>query len=215
MHNHIEQLALNAECFNKHEYFCNNFDVIINCNKKDIDKERVNTISKTFNSKNVVVFFDEDNEGGYNLGPQEQVLHNYDLLKQYNVVVQLHPDVFPLESFGIKKHVEECEKEKYDFMLFELPDRQGVAGWESQYATDFWIFTPTEENKNVFANFKNWLTEEKCFSCEIYMYTETKNKKIGYLDRSPCAGMKWAYEPNMGIISNPQGNEVREHLNKK
>lgn len=206
MHNHVGELSINKDCFNDEEYFVNNLDVVINCNKKDIDREKINEIASQYNAKQVKVIFDEVNEGGYLFGAIEQISHDYDILSKYKVVLHTHPDVYPLDSFGIKTHLEKCETEGNDFMFFELPDRRGSGGYESQYAQDFFMFVPSEKNRNGFDCWKTFIENKPGYAGEIYLYEMFSKQNVGFLDRRPCAGMQTSYEPYMGIVSNPGGN---------
>lgn len=198
MHNHVGELSINKDCFNDEKYFTDNLDVVINSNKIDVDRSVIQQIADQYRAKNVHVIFDEKNEGGYYYGCFEQICNSFDILKNYRAVVHTHPDVYPLECFGIKKHLEECDAKNHDAMLFALPNR------DSMYAQDFFIFSPTDKVKEAFERWREYSIRPGWVG-EMFIYDTFRGYDVGYLDRSPCAGMNTSYEPNMGIVSNPGG----------
>jgi hypothetical protein len=212
VHSDFDALNLTTACINANEWVLNNCDIIVDCNCSSLDKKLLEDTLKQIKSDKVRLIHDHVNEtGGVGFGHWEQIARWYDAISQYDAVVHLHADVFLIDDFAIRRDLESCVNENYDFMLFDLPDREGI-----QSANDLFIFSPKnalsvfshwEELGRKYFDFANWHPSKKTVRdcCEHYLYLLTRQLNVGYLDRSPCAGMGSPprYEQNMGIISNP------------
>ena len=204
IHNRMKEFDLNVQCFNRSHFLTNNFDVIVNCNDKNSFDECLN-ISKNLNTKNLTIIFDEKNEGGYMMGPMEQAANSFHKFLEYDLIAQIHADVYLMKDFALKSFIESYEKgsvESNDFYAFPMPNR------DHEYAYDFWLMRPSEAS-NIFKNWKEvqkirqpTASDPKRTQGEAYIADMVieMNLKMGHFDRSPCAGMTGQYESSSGIL---------------
>lgn len=228
-HTNLNELQLNANCFNRSKYLTDNFDIIITTNgsEKNGSSLRKNfiEIAKSFNASHVELCFDSVNSGGHWMGAPEQISNCFDCLLDYNLAIHIHPDVYIISDHGIKNFVKDFEDPsmpKCDFYVFELT----LGGREGTYAFDSWIMVPSKEN-NIFFDWDWVLTEppyrnSKCETgfcpwAECWFYDALHlrhNKVVGLWDRSPNAGMKQEYEKNSGLINTGNMNRAVSIFNQ-
>jgi len=198
VHDRVKELELNIECYNRSDFLRGNFDVIVNCNSK-YSHEKVFEIVKNFQTKNLTLILDNENLGSYMMGPMEQAASSYQEFLNYELIAQLHADVYLVKDFGVKNFISEFEKaeQKFDFYAFLLPNRVNA------YAYDFWFMRPLAEN-NIFKDWYQYSLENdrEQWCGEIYLYNKCKsmNREVGFLDRRPEAAMNSNYEESSGIL---------------
>lgn len=217
VHNRLEELKFNISLYNKSDFLKDNFDVIINYNAPS-PTDDIFEIAKSFQSKRTVLHIDLINDGKYMMGPMEQACNSYHELINYNLIAQLHADVYIVSDHGFKNFIKVYEeknyKDKYDFFAFPMPNRH------EQYAYDFWFMVPKEKN-NIFNDWKSYATKnEEIFWCgESYLFRSAQSfgLNVGFLDRSPCAGMgnPPQYEESSGIFHTHDINRVKILVNEK
>jgi hypothetical protein len=205
IHDRIKEFSLNIECFNRSQFLTNNFDVVINCNCHQYKKE-VLEISSRIRSPKTIVHIDYVNDGGYMMGPMEQTSNSFNLILEYELMMQLHADVYLMNDFAVQKFVKDYydtpEDKRCDFYAFPLPNR------DNQFAYDFWFMKPSEKS-NIFKEWKSVRetrrptpgnsnrTEGECY---LFDAIERNSLSVGYYDRSPVAGMNCDYERSSGIL---------------
>jgi hypothetical protein len=199
IHNALDELELNIKFFNRSEFLCKNFDVIINCNGSE--SPRLRKLASRFNCNRTVLLFDSKNEGGHYMGPPEQIANTFEYLEGYDLVLHLHADVYIVSDHGLKKLTEEYEanvNDRCDFYVFPLPER------EKQYAFDAWLFHPSEKSK-AFKDWSEYVINPRpgiVAHAEPYLWDliHENGMTAGLFDRGPCAAMQLSYEKNSGLI---------------
>lgn len=144
-HRQLEEVKLQSLLYKKNgssESF-KNIDLLFYCNSPIIDKKILNEYLNELPHKNKMLFHTDKNIG-YLWGGHEAVYNCFNIWKNYDYCIHLHPDVFILNDQYILKIIEDCEKNKeIDFInthnLDPLKDDN-----KNYLSFDFFIFKPKQ-----------------------------------------------------------------------
>jgi len=157
-HRQLEEIKLQSLLYKKNgssESF-KNIDLLFYCNSPIIDKKILNDYLNELPHKNKMLIHTDKNIG-YLWGGHEAVYNCFNIWKNYDYCIHLHPDVFILDDQYILKIIEECEKKReIDFVnthnLDPLKDDN-----KNYLSFDFFIFKPKQilnsslvKNRNFF-----------------------------------------------------------------
>lgn len=204
VHDRINELALNVACFNRSKYFRDNFDIIVTCNWRN-DDERVIDVCKRFEANRILLTFDSKNEGSYLAGPMEQGGYGFHHLYGYELICQLHADVYIMNDKPTIRFIKDFENrpldKRCDVYAWPMPEGKGRPEWK-ELAYDFWFLNNPSPRTNIYNNWKKYALESEHPWGEPFLWDaiNTFNLSLGYLDRGQEAGMNGKYESPSGVI---------------
>lgn len=99
-HRQFEEIYYSSLFFNRSNFLKTNFDVILHCNNFKRSHTEINSVSK-FNT-NVHTIITSKN-CGYNFGHFEALSDNFNLFKNYNMIIHMHPDCYIVNDQYIKQ----------------------------------------------------------------------------------------------------------------
>jgi O-methyltransferase len=158
-HRQIQEVHIQSLLFKKFpEKYTNisQVDILFYCNSTQIAKEDLIKYLNMFPNKNKKLIYTNKNIG-YSWGGHEAISETFDIWKEYDVCLHLHPDVFILRDdilFDIIKN------NKGDFIGTHNLDPKTTP----HFAFDFFMFRPRQifnSHKNVFNFFDLYLTEKR------------------------------------------------------
>lgn len=172
-HRQIEEFKIAQFLYNRNE-FLQGMDILFHCNASDVvkewttgdfnknfDKEAVLDVMNGFHSPNIRTIFSDVNVGVH-AGAAEQISSVYDQLTDYDFVIHAHVDCFILDTNYLQQVLQNADKNTTDYIVWELPKTYGMGAGDQrklEYGSDFFIFTP-KENNNIFKNYKEYWGKE-------------------------------------------------------
>ena len=197
-HRQLEEVRLSSYFYNKSD-FLKQMDVILHCNNEKIDKQKLKQNFDLFDAPNKEIIFSNKNSGHHS-GVAQAIDSIYNKLLEYDFVVHLHPDVLILDPANLQATLEKNYNSDADFIVWQIHKTLGMPhGHErnAEYASDFFIFRPKEEN-NIFKQHADyWKGNQGKSGCErfLFLMIDKFNLITSKLDRDPVGGMLLSPEP--------------------
>lgn len=132
----MECLKLSIDRINKFEQI--KPDIHIYCNNNRVSKEEIEQCLEKFKGKKSI--FQDSFNAGYLLGAHTGLKVNYNVCKNYDYVIHLHPDVIFIEESKIFNFLKGALDKDIDFLISEFPE--GIEG----FGSDFFIFKPKKNH---------------------------------------------------------------------
>jgi hypothetical protein len=180
MHRQLDELKIYSYFFNKFNHI-KNFDIFIYNTNKNISEQMVRN-NLNLNTK-VYVHCDTNNEG-YVLGLFSGLSQNYDLYREYDFIVHLHPDVFILDDKKLYELLIDQKDKDIDFLVSQVVEAPFA------YLTDLFIFKPKNNFISKYINYRNLDSAEKILFSIIegnnlkkYLFSRYPNDEIGGKNR--------------------------------
>ena len=191
-HKQLEEVRLSSYFYNRNDYL-RQMDVLLHCNNKLIDKEKLKKALDLFQAPKKDLIFSEKNSGHHS-GVAEAVDSVYHKLKEYDFVIHLHPDIFLVHTEKLESTLRENFSKDIDYIVWDLPARApgepASFARDSEYASDFFIFKP-KKNNNIFKHYIEYWGEYPHSGCERFLFCAIQKDglKTARLDRDPWAAM--------------------------
>ncbi|NBW56739.1 hypothetical protein EBR43_02930 [bacterium] len=93
-------------------------------------------------------FIHEKENPGYVTGSIVAIFDNYEKLKEYDFIIHMHADIFPLREDGLLNLLKEYSDKKTSILLSRSCQHESPSGG---LQSDFYIFRPNELDKNFFS----------------------------------------------------------------
>lgn len=200
-HRQIEEIYYSSLFFNKSNFLKSNFDVILHCNNINLTYKEIINVSKFNSNINVII---TSKNTGYKYGGIEATSDSFELFKQYDTVVQLHPDCYIVDSTNL----ENLLTTNFDIAVSPFYHIGRMA-----YTTDFFIF----RTKNNFLDIchDHWKNNPNEIP-EHFMYNrlQSLNLNIKEINRYPdLKGAGNRQIDSFGLWHEHDNNNVKKYLN--
>lgn len=200
-HRQLDEIYYSSLFFNKSDFLKSNFEVILHCNNVEHTYQEIKNLAK-FNTKVDVIITSKNS--GYQCGHLEATSDFFEVFKSFNLVIQLHPDCYIVNSQPLQD-LQNCD---FDIAVAPFKHIGRMA-----YTTDFFIF----KNKTNFLNswHSHWKTNPNAVP-EHYMYDTLNlcNLKIKQIERYiDLNGAGNRQIDNFGLWHEHDNLKVRTYLN--
>lgn len=176
-HRQLEEVNLQSLLNKRYGSHLLDVDMLFYCNSPMVDKVKLEKYLGELPHKNKKLIYTDKNIG-YLWGGHESLSQTFNVWKEYNYCIHLHPDVFILNDQHILKMISEMKDE--DFInthnLDPLKDDN-----KDYLSFDFFIFKPRQIlNKIGLKNYQNSLSINPSYEDENFfnLYLDDNEKKI-------------------------------------
>jgi len=219
-----EEIKLSAEMINRTN-FLKNADILFYCNNQDMFS-KVDDLVNQFPNKNKKVVKSTKNAGGgrdgYIMGQMEGIADTFQHYKDYDYVIQLHPDVYITNENHIIDILRKHETSNSAFIVNKsIPDYKkpeyGIPKNDEWFSSDFFIFKPKLLPSNVFSLWDKYRDKNngKVYIPEHLLYLFARDYKIPYVyvKRYDTDFSEPRRIDMLGVWHEHDLNKVRKYLN--
>lgn len=152
----LEEIKLLGKCLQNCSEL-KNFDFYYFNNNPDFDIERAKSYIDDLPVQNKIFIHTRSNTGYVN-GSINGIFENYELLLKYHCIVHIHADVFPVKEEGILNLLRDFCSSDSSFLMTYTGIKNNL---EEETQSDFYIFKPTDIDRDFFSNDNSGLFLEK------------------------------------------------------
>lgn len=200
-HRQIEEIYYSSLFFNKSDFLKSSFDVILHCNNPSVTYNQIKSVALFDTNVDVII---TSKNVGYSYGGIEATSDSFELFKQFNAVVQLHPDCYIVDSQNLQNTIKEN---------FDLAAAPFYHIGRPAYTTDFFIIkTKTNFLENCHAN---WKSNPKDIP-EHFLYDTATNLNLNTYKINRYPDMNGAGNRNIdnfGLWHEHDNNKLKQYLN--
>ncbi len=157
---HPEELTLYASFLEKNSTHLKEAEIILYCNNPNVSNEALHCSLSTFKANQTHLIRSTQN-AGWQFGSFEGMVQNYDLLRQYDLVIHSHQNVYPVRGqqfLLLLQHFAASEASLLCAEVERVPSVELASTHPNDpllYCTDFFAFKPNAIPKEVFDAYRS------------------------------------------------------------